>query len=211
MSTILTLCALLAGSLHIRAEYFGPRWHCYLFKPLTTLLILLLAVLSDQPVTGFYQRLVVVGLGFSLLGDILLMLPSDRFLLGLVSFWVAQLCYIVAFASQSHTWWPWPALPFLLLYGGVMLRLLWPYLGGLKLPVVLYLLVILLMGWQAYGQWQSGEPNRAGLALLGAILFIISDSLLAFDRFRQPFKAARLLVMSTYYAAQLLIAWSVAG
>jgi uncharacterized membrane protein YhhN len=209
MTSFLTLSALLTGLLHIRAEYYGPRRQVYLLKPLTTSLILLLAWQVDLPVTPFYQTAVVVGLFFSLLGDIFLMLPSDHFVHGLVSFLLAHLWYVGAFASQSSTL-PWLTLAGFVLYGGLMLRWLWPYLGAFKIAVLCYMAVILLMGWQALGQWQSAASNRALWALGGALLFILSDSALALDRFRRPFPAARAVVLGTYYVAQILIAWSVA-
>lgn len=211
MSTpLLSLGALLSGGLHIGTEYWGPRRAVYLFKPLTTTLILLLAWQQPNPITPFYQALIVGGLAFSLLGDIFLMLPTDHFLHGLVSFLFAHLCYITAFAGQSGFSSPWALLPFLL-YGVLMLGWLWPTLGKLQGPVVIYMAVILIMGWQAWGQWQQSGQLRALWALGGALLFILSDSVLAFDHFRQRFRATQFIVLSTYYVAQLLIAWSVGG
>lgn len=207
-TTWLILGALLSGGLHIGAEYWGPRRGVYLFKPLTTTLILLLAWQQPNPITPFYQALIMVGLAFSLLGDVFLMLPTDHFLHGLVSFLFAHLCYITAFAGQSGVPTPWALLPFLL-YGVLMLRWLWPTLGKLKGPVVIYMAVILIMGWQAWGQWQQAGQWRALWALCGALLFILSDSVLAVDHFRQRFRTAQFIVLSTYYVAQLLIAMSV--
>jgi uncharacterized membrane protein YhhN len=94
---IMSLLVLLSASLHIRAEYSGPRWQVYVFKPLTTTLIIILALMATEPVSPFYQAMIVIGLVFSLGGDIFLMLPSDRFIGGLVSFLIAHLFYIVAF------------------------------------------------------------------------------------------------------------------
>ena len=65
------------------------------------------------------------------------------------------------------------------------------------------------MGWQAAELWWSVRDTAALLAMLGAILFLVSDSILALDKFRSPLPLRDLLVMSTYYAAQLLIVWSV--
>jgi uncharacterized membrane protein YhhN len=205
---LLILGTLVSGGLHIRAEYWGPRLHCYLFKPLTTTLILLLAWQQPNPITPFYRYAIVGGLALSLLGDVWLMLPTDRFLQGLVSFLLAHLFYIAAFAAQSNFSSLWSLLPFLV-YGVFILRWLWPTLGKLKGPVMLYMAVILIMGWQAWGQWQQTGQLRALWALCGALLFILSDSVLAFDHFRQRFPAARFVVLSTYYLAQLLIAASV--
>jgi uncharacterized membrane protein YhhN len=208
-SILLSTLALITGGLHIRAEYAGARWQTYIFKPLTTSLILLLALLAPNPVPPFYRYAIIAGLCLSLLGDIFLMLPVDHFLHGLVSFLLAHLCYIAAFAVRTGFSTPiWTLAPFLL-YGIVMVRLLWPHVGKLKLPVLVYMAVILVMGWQAFAQWQQYGSVSAFLALGGAVLFVLSDTLLALDRFRRSFWSAHALILGTYYVAQLLIALSV--
>ena len=206
---LLTFCVFATGLLHISAEYRGPRRAVYLLKPLTTTLILILAYGTTPPVSSFYQATILLGLFFSLIGDIFLMLPADQFITGLVSFLLAHLCYIVAFTGRSgfHTTW-WLLAPFML-YGIGIIYLLWSHVGSFKAPVLFYIAVILTMGWQAAEQWRWGEQTGARLALLGAILFIISDSILALDRFYQPFKPAKGLVLGAYYVAQWLIARSV--
>jgi uncharacterized membrane protein YhhN len=201
----------LSAALHVRAEYRGPRWQVYLFKPLTTSLIILLALALPPSSPAPYKALIVLGLLFSLGGDVFLMLPQDRFVFGLLSFLVAHLFYIAAFtrgADFGFTWW---ALLLYLACGAAMLALLWPHLGAMRLPVLLYMAVILIMGWQALERWQTLGTPAALAAAAGAALFVISDSALALDRFRRPFPAARALVLTTYFAAQWLIAWSVGG
>ncbi len=206
---LLSLLAFLTGLLHIRAEYRGPHWVVYVLKPLTTVSLLCLALLIPHPVSLFYKGAISLGLLFSLAGDIFLMLPTDHFIAGLVSFLLAHLCYIVAFSARSGlqiTWWL--PLPFVL-YGAYMISLLWPHVGQLKAPVLVYMLVILVMGWQAAEQWRSKEQTTTLLALIGAISFIISDSALALNRFRKAFSGAQALVLSTYYVAQWLITLSI--
>lgn len=209
LTPLLTFCAFVTGLLHIGAEYQGPRRAVYLLKPLTTTLILVLAYRTTPPVSSFYQATILWGLLFSLIGDIFLMLPTDQFIAGLVSFLLAHLCYIAAFTGRSgfHSTW-WLLAPFML-YGIGIIYLLWSHVGSFKAPVLLYMAVILTMGWQAAEQWRWVEQTGARLALLGAILFIISDSALALDRFYQPYKLAKALVLGAYYVAQWLIARSV--
>lgn len=216
LTFLFSLFILISATLHIRAEYKGPRTQVYIFKPLTTSLILLMALLSPVSVSVFYKYAVVAGLLFSLGGDVFLMLPSDRFVAGLVSFLVGHLCYIAAFVSVGGFYTSgWGLLPFLL-YGIIIAAILLPSVPGpLRGPVVAYILVILVMAWQALGNWQSlrdwGQTGQswALLAFAGATFFVISDSVLAIDRFRLKFKAARLTVLSTYFLAQWLIALSV--
>ncbi|MFQ5575354.1 MAG: lysoplasmalogenase [Anaerolineae bacterium] len=206
---ILTLLAIVSALFHIRAEYLGPATHVYLFKPLTTILILLIAVLAQRPVSAGYKYLIVAGLLFSLAGDVFLMLPGDRFVAGLVSFLIAHLFYIAAFRAGASYGWSWGWIAPFALYGVVVFVLLLPHLGAMKLPVLVYVLVILVMAWQAWGRWRSTGDTAALLAFIGAALFVISDSVLAFNRFRGEFAAARALTLATYFSAQWLIAVSI--
>jgi uncharacterized membrane protein YhhN len=137
------------------------------------------------------------------------MLPVDRFVQGLVSFLVAHLCYIAAFvfAGERAAVYAW-AVPPLLLYGGLMMWWLWPALGRMKAPVIIYMLVILLMGLTALSRYVVTKQNGGLLAALGALLFIASDSILAVNKFRGRFRLAQLLILSTYFTAQWLIALS---
>jgi uncharacterized membrane protein YhhN len=202
----LTILAAVCAVQEIRAEYRGRR-SIYLFKPLTVILIIAMALQAEP---SLYRHLIVTGLLFSLAGDIFLMLPRDRFIQGLVSFLVAHLFYIAAFTLDgTRRASPLTALA-LLIYGGIMLRQLLPFLGRLKLPVVIYMLVILLMVWQASNRWMSTGTTASGVAFAGACLFAASDSVLAWNRFRRPFRSAQGLILSSYFAAQWLIALSVA-
>ncbi len=210
LTILLSLAILASAALHIRAEYRGPRRHVYVFKPLTTSLIILLALLSTPETPMPYKWFVVIGLIFSLGGDVFLMLPQDRFMLGLLSFLIAHLWYIVAFSlgvEQLLT--SWGIIP-LLIYGLVMGVLLLPGVKAkLRLPVALYVLIILIMAWRAVERWvQIGDASSI-LALAGALFFVVSDSVLALDRFRRPFPSARAIVLSTYFLAQWLIALSI--
>jgi len=207
---LLSAIALASAALHVRAEYRGPRSHVYAFKPLTTGCLLGIALVSD-PSAPHYRGLVAVGLVFSLAGDVFLMLPSDRFLAGLASFFVAHLCYIAAFvATTGPQASPAVLIPWLLAGAGI-LATLWPHFGAMRTPALLYVLAILAMGWQATEQWAALRTDWALCAMTGAVLFAISDSALGFDRFRRRFRAAPLVVLATYYSGQWLIALSTTG
>lgn len=179
----------------------------YVLKPLTTLLILALVWTEPSPLTPFYRLLIAAGLVFSLIGDVLLMLPRERFVGGLVAFLVAHLLYIRAFTLDELrvTWWI--VLP-LAAYAVVLLRILLPHVERrLKAPVVVYALVLLAMAWAAAERCAAGW-HGGGLAAAGAALFVASDSALAINRFARQFRGADVAVLGTYYAAQTLIALS---
>jgi uncharacterized membrane protein YhhN len=208
LTAALSLLVMASALLAVRAECRGPRRYVYLFKPLTVFLIILVALQTKFGTPGAYKSLVVAGLLFSLAGDVCLMLPRDRFVQGLVSFLVAHVFYVAAFTvdgARSVSIW---AGVVLAVYGALMLGLLWPRLGRLRGPVVVYVAVILLMAWQAANRWLITGPPGGGLAAAGAVLFVASDSLLAWNRFKKNFRAAQRWVLGTYFVAQWLIALS---
>jgi uncharacterized membrane protein YhhN len=207
---ILSPPILVAALLTIRAEYRGPRRVVYLCKPLTTVLILALALATGGDDRA-YTVLIAVGLLCSLAGDIFLMLPQDRFIPGLVSFILAHLAYIAAFVRAADR--PWSGTSVLTLipllaYGLAVFLVLRPHLGPLTAPVLVYMLVILLMAWRAVEYARQSPAPESLAAALGALLFVVSDSALALNRFTRPFRAAQALVLGTYFAAQWLIALS---
>jgi uncharacterized membrane protein YhhN len=203
----LALAATLSLALHLRAEASGPPWQVYLFKPLTTLLVLSIAM-AARGTTRRYQGAVVAGLGFSLVGDAMLMLPGDRFVAGLAAFLVAHLAYLAAFTDRVGVRvFAWPTVAYLAA-GGSVLALLWDRLGAMRLPVLAYMLVIMAMAAQAAGRALRLRTPSSWAAAAGAAVFVVSDASLAVDRFRGAFPFAGVLVMTTYVAAQLLIASS---
>lgn len=193
----------------IWAEYRGPRLFVYCFKPLTTGLILLLALRPSTPRSLPYQYAVVAGLACSLVGDVVLMLPKRRLLIGLASFLIAHMAYRVAFswgARLSDS--PLLVTPFFV-YLVVVSVILLSHLGRMKVPVMAYEVVILAMAWRALERWLQVESVPALAAFLGAIKFIFSGSLLGMREFVRKFRIAQALILSTYFCAQWLIALSV--
>lgn len=152
----------------------------------------------------------VISLIFSWSGDILLLFTGENgifFILGLVAFLIAHIFLILLFynwAKHLHptTKWDLPAIALILLYLGLLLRLLSAHLGALAPEVILYSLAIgtmLYMARRLSAQW-SGPP--AGLLLSGAIFFVVSDSMLAIQKFYHPFPFSSFLIMATYLYAQ---------
>jgi len=148
---------------------------------------------------------VVAGLGLSMVGDGLLAWPADLFVGGLVAFLLAHVAYIVAFVRLERRAAPGWAIPFALVGGGVFFGLM-DGLGALLAPVAVYVTVIATMAWRAGAL--AGRVAGGGAALLGASLFLVSDSVLAINKFGHSFRYADELVMVTYWAAQFWIARS---
>ncbi|MCW8329518.1 lysoplasmalogenase [Photobacterium sp. SDRW27] len=192
----------LSALLHITAAYHGPKWQFYFFKPFTMGLLLLLA--WQTGLDSLYHQAIFIGLLLSVVGDIFLMLPKDRFVPGLVSFLLAHVAYSLAFWSQldgSMVWW----LPAMLFGGGIIVfLLLLPSLGRLIAPVAVYIAMIVQMTWAAGEYWLTVGSTAGLLAFAGSLVFMLSDSVLAVDRFRGPFKPSVAVIMSSYYLAQSL-------
>jgi uncharacterized membrane protein YhhN len=196
----------------LRADYAGPPWQVYTFKLLTILLVVVSVAIVRKPASGRYKLLILVGLILSMAGDMLLALPSNLFVAGLLSFLLAQIVYIFAFRTGLSV----PlgrkaavsTVPFVL-YGILMYAILWPGLGPLAVPVLAYLVVILGMAWMAYQRRRLSGTKGALLAFVGALLFVVSDSVLALNRFGTGFAAAAAITWITYVSAQWLIGQSV--
>ena len=181
----------------------------YITKPLTTTLILLPVVANLPGSEGAYVPLIAVGLIFALLGDIFLMLSEARFVLGIASFAATHAFYLAAFIWIAGVALINPSTIPLVLFAAIMTRYLWPGVSSsLRVPVLGYVVLITVMTVQAIGAGLRIETSAMAVAAAGAVLFLASDSMLAVDRFRLPFRAARGLVLSTYWLGQWLIALS---
>ncbi len=197
-----------SAALHLRADYRRAWRQIYIFKPLTTVLIIVLALTLSPHGSAVAKSLIVGGLIFSLAGDIFLMLPSDQFMAGLVSFLAAHLLYIAAFAAEGWHLTPVAAIP-VIVVGAVLLRILLPRAGQMRIPITIYAAALLALLWQSLGRATAVGDAGAWLALAGATIFVASDATLAINRFVKPFRAAQLVIMSTYVLAQVLIAASI--
>lgn len=192
-----------------------PLWLAFVFKPLTTVLVI--AHGWPRGTDAARQRqLIRIGLGLSLLGDVFLLWPAQGFLPGLLSFLLAHLAYIAAFCVPLR----FAARPAaFVVYAGLaaaILWQLWPGIpGALRGPVLAYVLCLASMAAQAAAWWRAsvGRPDErlARSAALGGVLFMASDSLLAFNKFAVPLPLSSLWILLTYWSAQWCIANSLRG
>jgi uncharacterized membrane protein YhhN len=172
------------------------------------------ALLSWITMNGGLQgpmRWFALGLLFSLFGDILLMLPKDFFLAGVVSFALAQTTYTYGFNTEGIV--IDIAVVILIIIISIMsyqiLRKLSAGLNfrgliELRIPVIIYAILISLMLLSALVTFirPGWRLSEAMLSSAGAMLFVISDSLLSWDRFVAPITNARTIVMVTYHLGQ---------
>lgn len=173
------------------------------FKLLPMVLIILLAILTKAENVIPYKTLIIIALIFCALGDYTI----QWFIIGLICFLIGHLFYIRAFLTAKEAIAPLWITICLSLYGLAMM--IW--IGGslikednmiLAIAVFAYMIVILTMGWTSF---RTGST----LAIIGAFLFIISDSILAINKFMFPVEYSHQLIMLTYYSAQILIALSI--
>jgi uncharacterized membrane protein YhhN len=177
----------------------------WIFKPLATLLVIAHAWPrgSDQLSARHWVRL---GLIWSLVGDVALLWPEKGFLPGLVSFLLAHLAYLMAFTRGTRLAQRWAPFGAYALVAAVVLAALWPGVPvALRWPVLAYVLCLGAMAAQAAVVWRAGRERGAVLAAGGA-LFMLSDALLATNKFAGPLPLASLWVLSSYWAAQWCIA-----
>ena len=172
----------------------------YVCKPgAMAALLAVAALLTPDAGLGPRRAWFVAALACSLLGDVLLMLPSDRFVAGLAAFLVAHLCYLGGFLTRG------PTLTGFVVAATVVVVLVLPVAvrivrgledaPAMRGPVVAYMVVITAMAAAALS---SGRP----LAGAGAVLFAASDSMIAWDRFVRPFAAAPVAIMVSYHLGQ---------
>lgn len=176
-------------------------------KPLLVNLLLFYFLLhKTESKTRF---LISIALGFSLLGDILLLFTGrseNYFISGLVAFLLAHIFYIIQFSRERNKNRSIlkPLVP-LLIFGGLFFYFLKDNLGSMLLPVSVYMTIILMMAFFAFLRKGNVPKKSFELVFTGAILFLISDATLAIDKFHSPVRFSGILIMVTYGLAQLCI------
>lgn len=183
----------------------------YVFKPLIIPVLIGYFLFSVFAVVNSLKKWVIAALFFSWVGDVLLMFDARNeifFILGLASFLLAHIFYILYFhhvrVKQKVKSNPW-LLVVVVVYYGALITWLSPYLGDMKLPVRIYGIIISFMLMMALHMLFIKNKHAGRRMAMGAVLFIISDSLLAINKFYQSFEMAGILIMLTYGLAQFFI------
>ena len=166
-------------------------------KPLLLPILILMYFSQVKSAKTQLDKFFLAGLTLSFFGDLFLLFKWG-FLAGLVSFLLAHVFYIISFRKKFHKsiWKFWPMI--LGLYASILLVFLFPYLKEMKIPVLIYAVVISVM------MFSSLKTNNRNL-IIGALLFLISDTLLSVNLFVKPLMILNLLVMITYVLAQWIL------
>lgn len=211
-SFLLSILYFTVSVLFIIVKYDHPFLPPLLLKSLIIPILLVIFLINLNPSGNRFHIMILLGLAFSWAGDVLLQFTdqgTDMFIPGLLCFLLAHVMYLsVFFGSQGNNGFlekHFYAFFVILLYGVALTGLLWEGLGKFKIPVIVYSLVILSMLAGAINRYYKTERRSYYMVLAGAILFVLSDSLLAINKFSYPFAASGFAVMSTYVLAQFLI------
>lgn len=192
------------------------RWMELLFKPLLMLVLGAFYYVSTAKGSGLFSRQVAGAIVFSWIGDVALLLESIHnvlFMVGLGSFLTAHILYILAYRQhkgestdgvlvgiQKFRY----SFP-IILAGTGLITILYSHLGDLKIPVILYAVVLIAMVVEALFRYGYTQALSFWFVFVGALLFFISDSSIAIGKFMGSFNLSGILIMSTYILAQLFI------
>lgn len=209
---VLSLVYFLVGILAIILGSLDSFLPGFIAKALIIPVLITILIVNINPLKNLSHKLMVAGLLFSCAGDIALEFTGVNafmFIQGLIFFLIAHLMYLTVFFRApgknvifgERIWFLIPVL----IFGFGLVYYLYDDLGTMRLPVIAYTIVILAM--------LSGAINRIGkvnltsyyLILAGAVLFVISDSAIAVNKFSHHFAGSGIVVMSTYVLAQYLI------
>ena len=197
--------------IYLALLFFSGEDSAWFMKPLL-LPAMMSGVLASEKFPT--KNLLVWALVFSWFGDVVLMFADKGqlfFIIGLLLFLTAHMIYILLFNKQQKTQngsnnsGLYIGVVFIVGYLFVMLFVLYPKLGGLKIPVTVYAMVISMMLFMALKGFFGWQNPANYYVLTGAICFVVSDSLLAFNKFYEPIQLATFNIMSTYLLAQFLI------
>ena len=215
MKTAALLKIFIAVALMYLALLLIDEETAWYMKPLLLPSMIVAVVASEKFPT---KKLLISALLFSWFGDVVLMFASKGemyFIVGLVLFLTAHVLYIFLFQKQyksrhpANKMWLYIGLIGVAGYLFAMLFVLYPTLGGLKIPVTVYAFVISVMLLMTISGLMSWESPAKYYIFAGAFCFVTSDSLLAFDKFYQPLPMPSFNIMSTYLAAQFLITFGI--
>ncbi len=205
---VISIANLLTQVIHI-------EWLDMLTKPLLMITLLIFYLASRSGKASNTSMLITGALVFSWLGDVLLMLQNkvdSLFIFGLGAFLCAHILYSIAYQfaknqeqDPRYSSYIKTRIVFLLLIGGALIYMLYPSLGEMRIPVIIYTIVIISMGISAL--LRRGRTTEKSFIFIysGALLFIMSDAMLGINKFLNPLVQARLLIMATYIVAQFLI------
>lgn len=177
------------------------------FKPLTTILIIATLLIWGNWRVPRYLVTLLLALVACLLGDVFL-LNDDYFIYGIVAFLIGHLLFCYAFVSLGG--FKFYLTPLFILVGVALSFYLYllPSLGSFAVPVAIYNSVIVLMAWQGVNLLIWNKSFFTGCIAMAAVLFMISDSVIAIDKFIVPFSWSSTIVLPLYWLSITMLSYS---
>ena len=157
---------------------------------------------------------VILGIAGGFIGDMCLMIPDPNktkrfFKIGLISFLLGHIFYIISLFLMTdfskYEFWSLSLTTPYIAIGIIVYPRLIKHTGKMKIPVTIYLIVIILMGVSTTLLWGSSEPISIILLMIGALVFIVSDTINAFNKFAKEIPYERIYTMTTYLLGQFLL------
>jgi uncharacterized membrane protein YhhN len=209
---ILTSIYVIIGLAFISSDYYPEIIPSLALKTLIIPVLMVVLIVNVRLRENKMHGLMLAGLFFSWAGDIILEIPGNNpgiFIAGLACFLIAQIMYFTVFTITPGrgviTGSRWYLLIPVIVAGIMLVGFLYKDLDGMRFPVIMYATVILTMVAGAINRLEKVNRTSYWLVLAGAILFLISDSSIAINKFSHPFRLSGMLIMSTYIIAQYLI------
>jgi uncharacterized membrane protein YhhN len=185
----------------------------FITKPAIVVSLIVFIRMESESLSKPVRNLTLMALVFSLLGDVFLMFTQHSpsyFMFGLIAFLLAHLMYILVFYKQRNpSIKPFWIMGVLDIYAIGLFLFLKDNLGEMRIPVLIYILVILVMATSAFLRKDRVSKLSYQIVFLGAIFFMISDSLLALNKFHKELPFANILIMLTYGLAQYFIVFGI--
>lgn len=199
------------GLVYLLIILFEKEEIAWFLKPFLLPFLILAVYLHERFIT---KKNLLIALTLSWIGDIILMFTDKGefyFIAGLIAFLLSHISYIIVFNKQLKIYLKksqiifWVGVTTIAIYLIIMMLILLPSLGDLKIPVFVYALTISIMLLFALKGFMNWQKPASIYILIGAIIFVASDSILAFDKFYASLQYSSFLIMATYLLAQYLI------
>lgn len=212
------LVSLALGGLAV-LNWMDKDFMFHLFKPLPVLSLALFYFLKRRKNMHWEDIVMSLAIVFAFFGDAFLMYEGAKwFMLGLASFLLTHIGYSLVLFRQGgdylrKRWWVWLLL---LGYGGLLVWIMGKGMDksgdtGMLIPVMVYAAAIILMALTAINRYRVVPDGSFRWVLVGAMLFVLSDSMLGINKFTFAFPAAGFLILLSYYAAQYFIVFGYLG
>ena len=209
---ILSLVYFLAGAAFISLLNHASFFPGLIIKALIIPILMIMFLVNLRTFLNRLSVMMLAGLFFSWAGDVILELSNlcgELFIPGLTCFLLAHVMYLtvffispggnVIFRKRIYLLIP------VILFGGGLIYYLYNDLGAMRIPVIVYSIIILIMLTGAINRLEKVNRTSYNMVLAGAILFVISDSLIAVNKFGHPFESSGIAIMITYILAQYFI------